>query len=795
MRNKTSNVPSPYPGPRPFEPDEHDFFFGRAREISELVSLVIAHRLILLYARSGAGKSSLLNAGLIPALRAEGFQILPVARVRGVTGQGIDESTVPNIFVFNALMSWAGPEADSSTFVSQTLPSFLSSVPYTSDEQGLRLPRLVIFDQFEELFSLYLGRWQERTGFFQQITDALKQDPLLRVLFVIREDYLASMDSYAALLPEQLRNRFHLELLDARSARLAVEDPLKKVGRSFAPGVADELVQELLKIRVETASGEIVQVTGEFIEPVQLQVVCQNLWLDLPPDTTVISPSHLRAFGNVDQALKGYYERGIKDAQGKGAGERQLRNWFEQRLITPLSTRALVLRGKERTEGMPNAVVDRLEDLHLIHAEWRAGARWYELTHDRFIKAIQSSNSQWRAARLATFTRIGVAGALVALLLVCGLLVVMLNVTQSYPSSQVSISEQKTTQAELVIANATGTQQAQAVQQANATVTLQAQVAQQANATATRQAQVAEQQRTLTLQQAQIAQQLSVALLTETAPKTVLPTTPTAVVLPTPTRTPTLPPSPTATLRFGATSRPGTPPPPNSQATRDAQANATQTALAIVAYARQTATASALAQQSATSSVPAQQTAAADATSRANVNAAAASAATLSARIIQGSLSTACVNSIADWLMPALHASPLTAAILACPTDSSHSVDSVVEPFERGQMLWLSDSRQIYVLAADGTYMAFVDTWQEGQPAGGFYTPPQNRFEPARGFGLVWREQLGGPRAQIGWATAPESLRPADIQNFDGGLAYRAQDGNLIFTSDGRWFAYSAAAK
>lgn len=57
-----------YVGPRPFERSERGLFFGRDREISELLSLVISSRVVLCYARSGAGKTSLINAGLEPRL-------------------------------------------------------------------------------------------------------------------------------------------------------------------------------------------------------------------------------------------------------------------------------------------------------------------------------------------------------------------------------------------------------------------------------------------------------------------------------------------------------------------------------------------------------------------------------------------------------------------------------------------------------------------------------------------------------------------------------------------------------
>ena len=95
-----------------------------------------------------------------------------------------------------------------------------------------------------------------REGFFLQVAEALETDPLLRVLFIIREDYLAHLDPYAGLLPEGLRTRFRLERLRSDAARLAVERPLQGTGRAFAAGVASTLVQELVGIRVESTAGE-----------------------------------------------------------------------------------------------------------------------------------------------------------------------------------------------------------------------------------------------------------------------------------------------------------------------------------------------------------------------------------------------------------------------------------------------------------------------------------------------------------------------------------------------------------
>ncbi|HXW00248.1 MAG TPA: hypothetical protein VEC93_17645, partial [Anaerolineae bacterium] len=307
---------NPYVGPRPFETRERQLFFGRDWEAEELVALIVAHPAVLLYARSGAGKSSLLNARIVPKLRdEEGCEVLPVARVRGDIPEGIRTEQIENLYVFNALLNWTeATVVTPAQLVNLSLAQLLGRLPHQSDHEGYPALRVIVFDQFEELFTFYPERWPEREKFLIQVNEALVADSLLRVLFVIREDYLAQLDPHLHLLPEQLRYRFRLERLRQEAALAAVVGPLRGTGRSFAPGVAEALVAELLKIRVEGRTGETVEAQGEFVEPVQLQVVCQSLWNDLPPEVLEITESQLLAFGNVDQALTKFYERAVQNA-------------------------------------------------------------------------------------------------------------------------------------------------------------------------------------------------------------------------------------------------------------------------------------------------------------------------------------------------------------------------------------------------------------------------------------------------------------------------------------------------
>src|SRR6188474_2886564 len=96
----------PYVGPRSFRKEQREFFFGRDEEADELVSVITAHSAVLLYSQSGAGKTSLLNAKLIPKLEEEEtFHVLPPMRVQGQLPANLKIGRNTNIFVLNALIS------------------------------------------------------------------------------------------------------------------------------------------------------------------------------------------------------------------------------------------------------------------------------------------------------------------------------------------------------------------------------------------------------------------------------------------------------------------------------------------------------------------------------------------------------------------------------------------------------------------------------------------------------------------------------------------------------------------
>ena len=128
---------------------------------------------------------------------------------------------------------------------------------------------------------------------------------------------------------------------------------------------------------------------------------------------------------------------------------------------------------------------------------------------------------------------------------------------------------------------------------------------------------------------------------------------------------------------------------------------------------------------------------------------------------------------------------------LGCATGGEHRTWSAWQPFERGAMLWLEETREIWVLEDDGHWQRFADTWTEGQPEiDPNLNPPSGLLQPIRGFGKVWRELLGGPAAAIGWALAPEGGRQTVWQSFEHGWAFEPEGvAPFVVFADGRWAA------
>ncbi len=119
-----------------------------------------------------------------------------------------------------------------------------------------------------------------------------------------------------------------------------------------------------------------------------------------------------------------------------------------------------------------------------------------------------------------------------------------------------------------------------------------------------------------------------------------------------------------------------------------------------------------------------------------------------------------------------------------CPLTRDY-VWAAYEPFERGHMVWRSDTREIWVLYEDGRYETHLDTWSEGQPVDSPEAPTEGLIAPARGFGKLWASQAE-IRDLLGWATAPESGYTMLVESMRGGSGRYPGRSYYFLLPDGR---------
>lgn len=385
---------NPYVGPRPFAADEASRFFGRENEASDLLSLILAYPVTILYSESGAGKTSLLNASIIPSLVQSECDVIGPLRVCANLPGGFAPASTANIYVLSTLLFIEREAADLEKLSQLSLREYLQGRRKLQTPHAIRPPRVLVFDQFEQLFTSRPERWQDRARFFEDIGRALDDDPRLRVVFAMREEFLASIEPFVAELPEGVATRFHLTRLGPIAALEAIECPVRGSGVSYEPGAADRLVENLLRLAPQP-DGRVS--LAEFVEPVHLQVVCHRIWQALARGATSISIDAVTTTGDVDDALTAYYDGCVSSLAAElKRPEGQLRSWFQRNFITPDGTRALVHRTARETAGLPNNVIEAFQSRYLVRAEVRAGSRWYEIAHDRLIAPIITSNTKWR---------------------------------------------------------------------------------------------------------------------------------------------------------------------------------------------------------------------------------------------------------------------------------------------------------------------------------------------------------------------------------------------------------------
>jgi WD40 repeat protein/class 3 adenylate cyclase len=270
IRTKFTGTESPTPGEAPFkglqffDEGDSDLFFGRETLTAKLIHrLRDAHFLSVIIGASGSGKSSLVRAGLVPALKKGGALINGMKPFDGSANWQVHIIT-PTAHPLEALAIELTRDSESVTAVA-TLVDDLSKDPRSLHfflsrrihPRDLSIPRhtLLVIDQFEELFTLCRDEF-EREAFIDNLLTALTPPPLplgeerkgesnITLIITLRADFYAHLAQYPELRDAVAQQQEYIGPMTADELRSAIEEPARSGHWEFEPGLVDLILRDV----------------------------------------------------------------------------------------------------------------------------------------------------------------------------------------------------------------------------------------------------------------------------------------------------------------------------------------------------------------------------------------------------------------------------------------------------------------------------------------------------------------------------------------------------------------------
>ena len=373
-----------YPGVRAFEEQDRKRFFGRSRATEELLLRVLSVRLLLQFAPSGVGKTSLLNAGLFPALRRHNLFpfIIRLNEVKESLTQAARRS-------LDAAANQSGLKEPVVPERAESLWELLAGVQLWSPDLLLLTPVLV-FDQFEEVFTLrdeaFRREFALEVGAFslgrapQRVIDNSSGNPAnavaapdVKIIISLREEYLGRLEELSSSIPDLFHERLRLLPLTADEAKEAIVEPARLEGNPWSSPLFEfdaRCLDDLIDF-IDGASDKV-----KVIEPLTLQLVCQQAEEIATqraghPGRLKLGSDDFGGLAGLERLVQNFFQGELNKLGGSRA-RRQAREMFEHGLLDPGGKRLMLEQGEiERGYHVDATALNSLVDSRLLRREPR----------------------------------------------------------------------------------------------------------------------------------------------------------------------------------------------------------------------------------------------------------------------------------------------------------------------------------------------------------------------------------------------------------------------------------------
>jgi streptogramin lyase len=414
-----------YPGSPPFADTELDrmVFKGRADEADTVLHSILSSDLFVLYAVSGMGKTSVLNAGVLHHLRQRDLMPIvlrlndpaktPLELIAADIQKTVNES--PDVDVRHRFDDGSEEAGD--------LWDLLAGLELWRGNSLLR--PVLIFDQFEELFTLDWSD-EQRATFIREFGEIVRRHqlpdsagahkpgytlppPRVKIVLVIREDAIGELEAFIHDVPQIMRHRFRLEGLNPQQAEDAIREPAKLTDERLASEhftySQDAAVLMLNFLRTQDQRGKPVLTAN--VDPPQLQIICQHIERTIVPaklaeaeadEPVEITEADLGGPDGLNAILRDFYR---SELDSFPPTEREhIRDLCETGLISSSSRRRSLEREQIKEDfAVSPATLEQLVRRRLLRGEDRVGSVYYELAHDSLVAPILAYREQQAAER------------------------------------------------------------------------------------------------------------------------------------------------------------------------------------------------------------------------------------------------------------------------------------------------------------------------------------------------------------------------------------------------------------
>lgn len=248
----------PYVGIRPFNSDENLFFFGRDEQTLEILQRLHENHFVAVVGGSGSGKSSLIRAGLIPALKG-GFLVEDSNKwLIAIMKPGQN----PMYHLAQAILQQVNPDGSQADILDlvvllkkEGVKAIINLIGPQHKSQNINF--FLLIDQFEELFRFAMelqdsAKKTEAFDFVNMMLSLSKQNEVpFYIVLTMRSDFIGDCAQFHNL-PEALnKSQYLIPRLNRQQLKMVIEGPAKLFGGKFSPALTSQLLNDLGNVKDE----------------------------------------------------------------------------------------------------------------------------------------------------------------------------------------------------------------------------------------------------------------------------------------------------------------------------------------------------------------------------------------------------------------------------------------------------------------------------------------------------------------------------------------------------------------